>query len=219
MASGGDGTRDSLDPEGVVRKFVATPTYDNPLAGEIAEWLAICQRTAKALKVYDRNNAMIVQFTDRAHAALTAVFEKIPEILLTVRDDRFRWERDSVLITTDRQEGLPCILYRNSFRRLTFEKGMTKEELTDFLAALTVDFSSFEQKGEDILTILWRLKLPHLRYFTIDALTATKAGTAQPSEAESEEIDRIQGDIDGLVARIYAPVSYTHLTLPTNREV
>ncbi len=205
MATSGDSARGSWDPlvHDTSRRIVPTPQYTNPLAAEIADWLNTCQRTAKALRVYDRNNTMIHQFMDRAMAQLTSIHEKQAEILLTVREDRLRWERDPVLINGDRHDGIPFMLYRNAFRRLTFERGMTRQELLDFLSALTVDFSAFDQTGEDLLTVLWRLKLPHFRYFTIDALSTVASTGGAPSAEESEEIDRIQGDIDGLVARIY----------------
>jgi hypothetical protein len=206
MSGGGDNSRGSWDPLAGVeasRRIVPTPQYKDPLAADVADFLNSCQRVAKALRVYDRNNAIIHQFMDRAMAQLTSVHERQPELLLTVREDRLRFERDPVLINADRHEGIPFILYRNAFRRLTFERGMTRAELLEFLAALTVDFNAFDQSGEDLLTILWRLKLPHLRYFTIDALTTTAAVGGAPNQEESDEIERIQGDIDGLVARIY----------------
>ncbi|MFO0728471.1 MAG: hypothetical protein U1E65_32140 [Myxococcota bacterium] len=161
------------------------------------------QRTARALRVYDRNNAIIHQFMDRAISGLEKLHAQVPELVLTVREDRLRFDRDPVLINPDRQEGLPFILYRNAFRRLTFVQGMTRPELLELLSAIMTDFTNFDAAGEDLLSTLWRLQLPHLRYFTLDALSVSGAATGEKLKMEQQEVDRLQGDIDGLVARIY----------------
>ena len=173
------------------------------MSAEIADWLALIQRTARALRTYDRNNSVIHQFLDRAVAGMERIHAQIPELVLTVREDRLRFDRDPVLINADRSEGLPFILYRNAFRRITFVQGMTRAELLELLAAVMTDFSTYEAAGEDLLTTLWRLQLPHLRYFTIDALSVSVSSTGEKARIEREDVDRLQGDIDGLVARIY----------------
>ncbi len=186
-----------------IRRAPTAQNYSHPMSAEIADWLALLQRTARALRTYDRNNAVIHQFLDRAVAGMEHIHAQIPELVLTVREDRLRFDRDPVLINADRSEGLPFILYRNAFRRITFVQGMTRPELLELLSAVMTDFSTYDAAGEDLLTTLWRLQLPHLRYFTIDALSVSVSSTGEKARIEREDVDRLQGDIDGLVARIY----------------
>jgi HEAT repeat protein len=78
---------------------------------------------------------------------------------------------------------------------------MGRDELLSLLRAITTDYSTFDYAGEDLVTALWRLSLPHLRYLTIDAISL-EAKRAESKEAR-EDIDRIQGDIESIVAAIY----------------
>ena len=86
---------------------------------------------------------ILSQFMDRAHAQLEAIHAELPELTLTVREDRLFFGRDAVHVNNDRQEGIPFILYRNAFRRITFVHGMGKEELLEFLASLSIDFGNW----------------------------------------------------------------------------
>jgi hypothetical protein len=155
------------------------------LAADVAQWLSVCQRTTKALRVYERNNAMIQQFADKLGPALERVTSQQAEITLVVREDRFLFAGEDVLVNADRQEGMPFIFYRNAFRRLTIERGMDVDEQLALLSAVAGDLGSAEVSNEDLLSALWRLELKHLRYFTIDAMSigARRTGGAARSEA------------------------------------
>ncbi|MCK6551087.1 hypothetical protein L6R52_34950, partial [Myxococcota bacterium] len=110
---------------------------------------------------------------------------------------------DPVLVDPDRQEGIPFAFYRNGFRRLTFTRGFGVEQLTPFLKALATDFGAVDNVGEDLVSVLWRLDLPYFRYLTIDGLTIGAASNKE-QEHEAAEIDRLQADIDNLLAQIYS---------------
>ncbi len=155
----------------------------------------------RGLRVYAENNEMLRKYVSDAYAGLEALLEEIPEITLAVREDRFLYEKDTVHINSDREEGLPFLFYRNAFRRITFVRGMSEEELTGLMKAVATDCGGYEYAGEDLVTLLWRLALPHFRYLTIDALTI-EASNAKTSE-ERDDLERIQVDIEGIVARIY----------------
>ena len=45
------------------------------------------------------------------------------------------------------------------------------------------------------------------------------APLATPTDLKSNAIQDISAVLAALLADVFAPVSYTHLTLPTNREV
>lgn len=175
--------------------------FKDPVAPKVYFWLNEVAKTVKGLRVYAENNEMLQKYLSQSYQGLTDLLEQMGELSLAVREDRFLFGKEAVHISEDRSEGLPFIFYRNAFRRLTFVKGMTREELLSLLKAITTDYSTFDYAGEDLVTALWRLALPHLRYLTIDAIHL-EAKNANSTEAR-EEIDRIQGDIESIVAAIY----------------
>jgi HEAT repeat protein len=175
--------------------------FREPLSPKIFHWLNDVAKTLKGLRVYAENNEMLHKYLSQAHAGLTDLLEQQPELSLAVREDRLLFVKDPVHVTADREEGIPFIFFRNAFRRLTFVKGMSRAELLSLLKAITTDYSTFDYAGEDLVTALWRLSLPHLRYLTIDAISM-EAKNAKSVDAR-REIDRIQGDIEAIVAAIY----------------
>jgi hypothetical protein len=179
------------------------PDFESPLAPAVFAWLRTVAKATKALRVYERNNQMLLQFLDSAHEQLVEILEQDPELTLTIREDRLLYGKDPVHVNADRMDGIPFSLYRNALRRITLTRGMPKAELTELLVAVTTDFAALEQGAEDLVSTLWRLALPHLRYFAIDALSVSADTSSEAGRKEQEEIDRLQNDIDTLVAAIY----------------
>ncbi len=186
----------------------ASPSsFEDPVSVKVHAWLRSLVKSLKGLRVYDENNEMLQTYLGQVKEALDEVFAEVDEFSLSVREDRILHRGDAVLVDPDRQEGLPFILFRNAFRRLTFVQGVTPDELMALMKAIVADYSAFDAAHEDLVTALWRMQLPHLRYITIDTLTI--AAHAADSSDEKADIERLQGDIETLVAAVYATSSET----------
>lgn len=175
--------------------------FEEPLSAEIHTFLSLAAKATKGLRVYASNNETLRRYIDDAFRALTTVLDREEEVTLHVREDRFHHGKDVVHANPDREESIPFIFYRNAFRRITLVRGFTREEMVNLFGAVIADYSGSDYAGEDLVTALWRLALPHLRYLTIDAMTVD--AKSAKSEAERDDIERIQADIEGIVAMIY----------------
>lgn len=175
--------------------------FEDPLSADVAVFINLAAKAAKGIRVYAPNNETLRRYIDEAYRALCSILERTIELTLTVREDRFLHNKDVVHINSDREDSLPFIFYRNAFRRVVLVHGMTREEMLQLLSAMVADYGGFDYAGEDLCTSLWRISLPHLRYLTIDAMS-TDAKNAK-SQLERDEIERIQADIEGIVAMIY----------------
>lgn len=206
---------DPRDPRGEGRLEVAlrpesgtgTRADDDtdPFIRGVAEWLTAFGRAMRGARVYAGNNEMHQKLVDRAFEGLNGLFDEVGELNLGVREDRILCGQEVVQHDSDRQDGLPFILYRNGFRRLTLLRGMSRDELLELIGALNADFGPFDFAGDDLVSTLWRLQLPHLRYVTIDTLAVNRSN-ASP-QLDDVEVDRIQGDIEQIVAAIYRHAS------------
>lgn len=167
-------------------------------ADDVRAWFRDVVTGLKGLRVYADNNETLHLYLGRIWSGLQSIHERQGDLSLSIREDRILTAGEPVFESEDRREGLPFLLYRNAFRRLTLSPGMTKEELFAFLRALA---EATSHGDEDLVSVLWRLKLPHLRYVTIDTLTAA-AGTATSKE-ERQDIQRLQGEVEAIVAAVY----------------
>ena len=175
--------------------------FSDPLSSAIQAWINAFAKAAKGMRVYAENNEMLHKYLDAAHVGLERLLEKIPELHLSIREDRIIHGKDTVHINADREEGIPFIFYRNAFRRVTLVRGMSRDELKRLLRALVTDYQGYNSMGEDLVTTLWRESLPHLRYLTIDAISSGKKGVS--TDLDQDELERIQGNIEDIVAAIY----------------
>ena len=174
---------------------------DPALVPDLQVWLGDVVKAVKGFRVYADNNEMLLKFVDHAFVGLEFLLGRDPELTLSIREDRILYGKEVVHVSTDRDEGLPFLLYRNAFRRIVLVRGMTRDELVGLMRAFSTDFASYDHTGEDLVTTLWRLQLPHVRYLTIDALSSSKSDAGD--DQERAEIERIQGDIENIVAAIY----------------
>lgn len=171
----------------------------SPVVAAARAFLNAFGKLQRAGRVYATNNEMFAKLVDRAEEQLGALFELTDELDLVVREDRLLHAGEPVHEDADRAQGLPITLYRNAFRRLTFVGGMARDELVQLVQAINTDYGPHDPAGEDLVSTLWRLRLPHLRYVTLDAF-----GPARDANApEANDLDDIQADIDAIVAAIY----------------
>lgn len=175
--------------------------FSDPLSSAVEAWIRDFAKAAKGMRVYAENNEMLKKYLDTAHLGLEQLLTRTPELHLSIREDRILHNGDAVHVNSDREEGLPFTFYRNAFRRITLVHGMGRDEMLRLLKAVTTDYKGYNAMGDDLVTTLWREALPHLRYLTIDSITSGKKGVA--TELDREELDRIQGNIEGIVAAIY----------------
>ncbi|MEM7678877.1 MAG: hypothetical protein AAF449_23095, partial [Myxococcota bacterium] len=174
---------------------------DPALVPDLQTWLGDVVKAIKSFRVYAENNEMLQTFVERAFVGMEFLLTRDPELTLSIREDRILYGGEVVHVSSDRQEGLPFVLYRNAFRRIVFVRGMDRHELSSLMRAVSTDYSSYDLAGEDLVTAMWRLQLPHFRYLTIDALSRLRGST--DSVDERNEIERLQGDIENIVAAIY----------------
>ena len=202
MADGAIGSRESRGRTTSAEAPVPAQSFQDPLSPRVASWLLRLIRLSKGLRVYADNNEMLQRFLDDAVTEVEGLFELLPEISLTIREDRLLHGRDAVLINADRDDGLPFLLYRNTFRRLTFVRGLDRPELLEVARVLAAQDQGFDRSGaDDLVSSFWRLNPQHVRYLTIDVLTM-QANTAKSRE-DVEDIARVQNDIENIVASIY----------------
>jgi len=187
--------------EGDASSRDAPGTPRDPLSPKIHAWLRTFAKAMTGLRLYADNNAMLQRYLEEVHSGLEELFEEVSEFSLAVRDDHLIHRGDVVWRDDDRVEGLPFTLFRNAFRRLTFERGMEPQELQQLMRAIVADYSRYDALGDDLVAALWRLQLQHLRYVTIDTLTI--ASRQATSEADKQEIDQLQSDVESIVAMVY----------------
>jgi hypothetical protein len=185
-------------------------------AKEVATWVSLFVRAVRGTRLYAENNAVLRDYVNQTASLISELLARAYEISLTVRDEAILYEGEEVLADDGKPDALPHLLYENSLRRLTFVEGFSKDELLSLLSALCLDYSDPRHLGEDMVSALWRLDLPHLRYASSNLLnSAAWAAKARGSDkTKGMDFERAERKVNDIIAMLPA-----HATMPNPSEL
>jgi hypothetical protein len=178
----------------------------SPAAEPVQRWFPHFMRAIKACRFYPEGSSARDRNLEQAYTGLEQVLRGQPQIVFDVRAGRLYLGSDRVH-TDPEKDGLAQILFASSIFQLVLLDGVTAEELTRLAEVLSIDFNQREHAGEDLVTALWRLDLPHVRYRNLDLFTAAvrleSAGSGLLAEIpKDEETARLQQQIERVVAKL-----------------
>ncbi len=148
-------------------------------------------KAKKILRMYPRNNPIYVN-------ALQDCFDKFREFSylkdefnLKIRQNDISYDADQVYSSTEKEDNLALFFFKDGLRELTFTKGLSLEEMEDFLKIVALDFER-EALDDDIVTLFWEKDFQNIKYVVDEAVLAdeedyeTKA-VSKVQEKETEE--------------------------------
>ncbi|MCI0531554.1 MAG: HEAT repeat domain-containing protein [candidate division Zixibacteria bacterium] len=145
-------------------------TVTPEMAATAKDLLAYVVRTLKTMLLYPQNNPIPGEFKKN-------LFDKFSKYLtgydeLTLLADQNRIQLGSELIHEDnsQEEGVALLMYRDGIREISFSKGLTFEEMENFLNALKTALQS-KSGDDDLVTLLWAKDFLHLKYTVVELTT------------------------------------------------
>ncbi len=189
-------------PDAAPNAAAAAPPAQGPAFHLASQFMSAFQKTIRSANLYNRNNQLLQKFQQDAFALLTELTGKIGNVELGVRSDRLVLGSDVVLVDGDRESGVPFRMYREGIRRLTLMQGMPTEELHELIGILGAGKQSAE---EDLVSMLWKAALPHVKYVTVDISTAayTSGGNGSKEDEEDPGENAIRQELNALLGAIY----------------
>lgn len=189
------GEQSAVVPAYTQRRAYAAPKLSHPIPGKVkmvepasqlvSQWLASVVRALRGMSMYADNNSRRKDFIDQSFSVLEDIFGKAMRVELIVADDHISYGRDLVHYNPDPFESLPRLLYDGLVRKLTLARGMTQLELVRLLSAIATDFSQHQNSGDDLVSILGRMALPHVRAKGPDTPVAAASPKYVPPPAKS----------------------------------
>lgn len=123
-------------------------------------------KSVKATKIYLLNNPMRSRFLKEAYLNISEFLQGHNEFTLTLTDSEIIYNKHSIYNNDNRMESFAFKLYIDGIREITFQKGMTKDELELFLSITGKDLDS-SKSDDDLSTLLWDSGMENIIY-TID---------------------------------------------------
>ena len=164
---------------------VPPDTPDREEIESAREVLRALAKTLKAYKMYLPEHAFRRRFREDLHARFRHHFDQHGDLVLTVKPYELWYGPAAVYEEPNRFENLAFRCSADGLRELTFQQGLTLEEIEAFIGILSGDARPLD---EDIVTRLWEAGFAHITYLVADATDESAepslaTGGATPSAA------------------------------------
>lgn len=144
------------------------------LAGDVEllrsskELAGLFGKVIRGYKLYPRSNPAFTRFAEQFKAKLDQILSGMSSISLRISTKGFMIGK-KVIDTSEKDKEIVFFLYNDGLREIFFQKGTTKEEITELFNVLA-QCTLFANEDYDLATLLWDHNFPNIGYITEDEL-------------------------------------------------
>jgi hypothetical protein len=167
-------------PEGAEPSLEERRLGGSPHAvGANAALLALT-RSARSFTLYDPSNKVVRTLIGDYRDKLGRVLEAFGPLVLEVHPFELLLGREVVYLERDRERSLAFRLFRDGVRRLSFEPGMTWEEMLRLLQILSIRYTGVRQQEDDLVTLLRKASFGSLGVAAIEGFVPEEEQAEPP---------------------------------------
>jgi HEAT repeat protein len=168
---------------------------------EAKDLLQCILKAKKTLRMYPDNNPVYVKTLDESYLKFKNFLDYKETFALKIRQNSILYDALQIYSSTEKEDNLALFFFKDGLRELSFKKGLSHEELEEFLKITALDFDR-EVMDEDIVTLLWEKDFQNIHYIVDEAFLIDS--DEQEYEAVSEKNIKEQvTDVNDLM-RAYA---------------
>ncbi len=142
--------------------IVPEVTENDP--GLVRDIVKTITKTAKAFNVYPKDNPIYQKFVTELVEKFSAFFENNDELALDVEQYTMLYHGAEVFRSEERTDNIALLLFADGIRQLNFYKGLTFDEITDFIDILRAAPKAEMNDEDDIVTLLWEKNIRNMGY-------------------------------------------------------
>lgn len=173
-------------------------------------------KAKKTIRMYPENNPIYIKTLDDTFSKFDDFFDLRDEFSLKIRQYEILFDSEQIYHNPEKEDNLALFFFKDGLRELKFKKGLTKEELEEFLKIMVVDFDR-EFVDDDIVTLLWEKDFQNIKY------SADEAFLTDDADYEAEALRQIGEDApkpdellkaysDAFIAEDISDISIVNLT-------
>jgi HEAT repeat protein len=170
-------TTDLKTAQEMMAAAVAARAAEDPEIVSVKRILKLLDKTSKSNRTYGSTNPVAQKFTQQLFEELTNHLSTYSRLAFLIQRSELLC-KDCVVYQAEKDGGSESIafkLYADGIRELVLHHGLTREELSLFLASLWSDVDSNED-DDDIVTRLWSRNLSTITLVTAEELSKSSAG-------------------------------------------
>jgi len=131
-------------------------------------------KAKKTFRMYPRNNPIYVKTLEEVSGKFDNFFNYKDELRLLMGRNDILYHSESVYHSTEMHDNLALTFFKDGLRELSFKKGVSLEEVEEFMRIVSQDFER-EIVEDDIVTLLWEKDFENIKYVVEDTFIDEEA--------------------------------------------
>lgn len=125
-------------------------------------------KTVKTFNVYPRDNPIYQKFAAELFEKFNLFFGSADELPLDIEQYALLYKGHEVYRSEEKTDNIAMLLFADGIRQITFQKGITSGEITDFIDILRLAPKSDVSDDDDIVTLLWEKNIRNMGYTAVE---------------------------------------------------
>lgn len=175
------------------------------LAPYLRVWTLSFVRALRSYRLYPTTSSIRVQHIQDAYKTLAGVLKQAPSFSIGIRQGSLLLGEEEIYADDDIRNGPSHVLAGNSIFELTVHDSCKLEDLQK-LVSILADEGYRPRTGEDLVTLLWRHHLQHIRHRYIDVLASSVRTQVLPQNRsvalEDQDTERLRRELARMVAAL-----------------
>ncbi len=172
--------------------------------GLISDIIRTITKTAKTFNVYPKDNPIYQKFAGELFDKFSAFFESNDTLALDIEPHSLLYKENKVFHSEERTDNIALLLFADGLRQISFNKGITLDEITDFIDILRFVPKSETTDEDDIVTLLWEKNIRNMGYTAVedtvdDDLAVEEGLLLEDMERETARASTIETSAEGAI--------------------
>lgn len=161
---------------------------------EVKDIILTLLKTKKALRMYLPNNPIYVNALAELYWRLKSFFKTEEALTLRIRQNEILYEDSLVYSNPEKDDNLALFFFKDGIKEITLKKGLTEEELRDFVKFLNIDFEK-DVLDDDIVTLLWERDFENISYVVDEEFLTDDDIDEEMITSETKRRPATEGDL------------------------
>ncbi len=162
---------------------------------EIRDILQNIIKAKKAFRMYPANNPMYTKILDEAYTKFKNFFVYKDNYVLHIKHNSILYDTEEIYNNPEKEDNLALFFFKDGLRELSFNRGLSQEELEEFLKILALDFDR-EVVDDDIVTLLWEKDFQNIQYVVDETVLVDVDEEDYETKAEEEVMEETTNEDD-----------------------
>lgn len=158
------------------------------------ELIQILLRAKKNLRIYPPNNPIFSKTIEDAFRKMEEFLSMTDEFKLRIKQNELFFEKASIYQNASKEDNLALFFFKDGLREITFKRGLTIEEMHDFLDVISFDFER-EDSEDDVITLLWEKDFKNIKYVVDETVLTEDDNYEEEASKTAREVVPTEDDL------------------------